>query len=123
MATEVINTTFQFKRGLASAWQRANPVLAPGEPGWTLDTHILKIGDGVTAWNDLDIITGIQIEEADIQKAVKEYLDAHPITVVTDATLSVAGQAADAGAVRDLCLFNTDCLILSAGDADDNIFA
>ena len=123
MATEVINTTFQFKRGLASAWQRANPVLAPGEPGWTLDTHILKIGDGETPWNDLDIITGIQIEEADIQKAVKEYLDAHPITIVTDVTLSVAGQAADAGAVRDLCLFNTDCLILSAGDADDNIFA
>ena len=123
MATEVINTTFQFKRGLASAWQRANPVLAPGEPGWTLDTHILKIGDGITPWNDLDIITGIQIEEADIQKAVKEYLDAHPITIVTDVTLSVAGQAADAKAIRDNCVFSTDCLILSAGDADDNIFS
>ena len=123
MATEVINTTFQFKRGLASAWQRVNPVLAPGEPGWTLDTHILKIGDGITAWNDLDAVTGIQIEEADIEKAVKEYLDAHPITIKTDATLSVAGQAADAAAVRENCVFSTDCLILSAGDADDNIFS
>ena len=122
MATEVISTTFQFKRGLASAWQRVNPILAPGEPGWTLDTHILKIGDGITAWNDLDIITGVQIEEADIEKAVKDYLDAHPITIVTDATLSVAGQAADAAAVRANCVFSTDCLILSAGDADDNTF-
>lgn len=123
MATEVISTTFQLKRGLASAWERANPILAPGEPGWTLDTHVLKIGDGVTPWNGLDSVSGAEIKEADIQKAVNKYLEEHPIKVVTDATLSVAGQAADAAAVRNTCLFNTDCLILSAGDADDNTFA
>lgn len=123
MATEVISTTFQLKRGLASAWERANPILAPGEPGWTLDTHVLKIGDGVTPWNGLDSVSGTEIKEADIQKAVNKYLEEHPIKVVTDATLSVAGQAADAAAVRNTCLFNTDCLILSAGDADDNTFA
>lgn len=123
MATEVISTTFQLKRGLASAWERANPILAPGEPGWTLDTHVLKIGDGVTPWNGLGSVSGAEVKEADIQKAVNKYLEEHPIKVVTDATLSVAGQAADAAAVRDFCLFNTDCLILSAGDADDNTFA
>lgn len=123
MATEVISTTFQLKRGLASAWERANPILAPGEPGWTLDTHVLKIGDGVTPWNGLDSVSGAEIKEADIQKAVNKYLEEHPVKVVTDATLSVAGQAADAAAVRNICLFNTDCLILSAGDADDNTFA
>lgn len=123
MTTEVVRTTFQLKRGLASAWERANPILAPGEPGWTLDTHVLKIGDGVTPWNDLNSVSGTAIAEADIQKAVNKYLEEHPIKVVTDATLSVAGQAADAAAVRDFCLFNTDCLILSAGDADDNTFA
>ncbi len=123
MATEVISTTFQLKRGLASAWERANPILAPGEPGWTLDTHILKIGDGVTPWNELGSVSGAEIKEADIQKAVNKYLEEHPVKVVTDATLSVAGQAADAAAVRNTCLFNTDCLILSAGDADDNTFA
>lgn len=123
MATEVISTTFQLKRGLASAWERANPILAPGEPGWTLDTHVLKIGDGVTPWNGLDSVSGAEIKEADIQKAVNKYLEEHPVKVVTDATLSVAGQAADAAAVRNTCLFNTDCLILSAGDADDNTFA
>lgn len=122
MATEVIRTTFQLKRGLASAWEKANPILAPGEPGWALDTHVLKIGDGVTAWNDLSTISGVAVSEADIQKAVNQYLEEHPVNVVTDATLSVAGQAADAAAVRESCLFNTDCLILSAGGADDNIF-
>ena len=119
----VIRTVFQLKRGLSTAWERNNPVLAPGEPGWTLDTHVLKVGDGKTAWNDLGPIAEIAVSEADIQKAVNKYLEEHPIKVLTDATLSVAGQAADAAAVRNTCLFNTDCLILSAGDADDNTFA
>lgn len=122
MATEVISTTFQLKRGLASAWERNNPILAPGEPGWTLDTHVLKIGDGITHWNELSSISGGQVDEADIQKAVNKYLEEHPISIKTDATLSVVGQAADAAAVRANCVFSTDCLILSAGDADDNIF-
>lgn len=121
MATEVITTTFQIKRGLAEAWARLNPVLAAGEPGWTLDTHILKVGNGITPWNELQG-PDIQIDEADIQKAVNQYLEEHPITIQTDATLTVAGQAADAAAVREQCLFNTDQLIFYAGDADDNIF-
>lgn len=55
MATQiqVIKTTFQFKRGLSSAWSKNNPVLAAGEPGFETDTGKLKIGNGTTAWNDL----------------------------------------------------------------------
>jgi hypothetical protein len=91
MVTEVIRTTFQLKRGLASAWEKVNPILAPGEPGWTLDTHVLKIGDGILSWNDLKPISGTEIAETDIQNAVNKYLEEHPVKVVTDATLSVAG--------------------------------
>lgn len=119
---EVISTTFQLKRGLASAWQKKNPILSPGEPGWTLDTHILKIGDGVTPWNLLQQVNQEQISEDLIQEAVNKYLQEHPINVKTDTTLSVVGQPADAAAVRENCLFSTDQLILNAGDADDNIF-
>ena len=123
MAT-VINTTFQFKRGLAAAWERNNPILAAGEPGWTLDTHILKIGDGVTAWNDLSIFSEtVEITEQDIQNAVNKYLEDNPVQVKTDATLSAAGQPADAVAVRENCLFVADNYIFCAGDADDNIFS
>jgi hypothetical protein len=91
MATQVLTTRFQLKRGLAEAWDRNNPILAAGEPGWTLDTHVLKIGDGVTAWKDLNPISGLEINEADIQEAVYKYLEEHPITIKTDATLTVAG--------------------------------
>ena len=57
MAT-VINTTFKFKRGTAARWAEVNPVLAQGEPGFVYDTNSLKIGDGVTAWNDLPYVVG-----------------------------------------------------------------
>lgn len=122
MATQVLNTRFQLKRGLAEAWNRNNPVLAPGEPGWTLDTHVLKIGDGATAWKDLEPIGGVEINENDIQNAVNQYLEEHPVQVTTDATLSLAGVPADAGAIKESCVFNTDQIIFCAGDADDNIF-
>ena len=45
--------TIQFKRGIASRWAELNPVLQAGEPGFVTDENRLKIGDGITAWNDL----------------------------------------------------------------------
>ena len=58
MADTVIKTTFQFRRGLAATWTSKNPILAYGEPGFEKDTYRLKIGDGVTAWNDLAYFAG-----------------------------------------------------------------
>lgn len=48
--------TIQLKRGTAEALARVNPVLAAGEPGFVTDENRLKIGDGVTHWNDLPYI-------------------------------------------------------------------
>lgn len=44
----------QFRRGTASQWTSANPILAEGEMGIETDTDQFKIGDGETNWNDLD---------------------------------------------------------------------
>ena len=43
----------QVRRGTASAWTSANPVLTAGEIGFVTDTGNIKIGDGSTAWNSL----------------------------------------------------------------------
>lgn len=43
----------QLRRGTASQWTTANPVLLAGEVGVETDTSRLKIGDGSTAWNSL----------------------------------------------------------------------
>lgn len=46
----------QLKRGTAEALARVNPILADGEPGFVIGDNRLKIGDGVTKWNDLPYI-------------------------------------------------------------------
>ena len=58
MAEKVISTTFQLRRGLKETWERNNPVLAYGEPGFEKDTYKLKIGDGVRDWISLPYIAG-----------------------------------------------------------------
>ena len=44
------------KRGTAARWAELNLILAAGEPGFVTDENRFKIGDGVTAWNDLPYI-------------------------------------------------------------------
>ena len=44
---------FQFRRGTASQWTTANPVLAAGELGVETDTAKFKIGDGTSVWSAL----------------------------------------------------------------------
>jgi hypothetical protein len=43
----------QVRRGTASQWCSANPVLSSGETGFETDTRKFKVGDGSTAWNSL----------------------------------------------------------------------
>jgi len=45
---------FRFQRGSANRWEELNPVLGSGEPGVEVDTGLFKIGDGSTAWNDIE---------------------------------------------------------------------
>lgn len=44
---------FRLRGGKAEIWAARNPVLMADEPGFATDTGVLKIGDGVTPWNDL----------------------------------------------------------------------
>ena len=49
------NTRIQFRRGTAAEWANASSVvLGVGEPGYDTTNDILKIGNGVDVWADLD---------------------------------------------------------------------
>lgn len=48
--------TIRIRRDSAANWSSLNPILEEGELGHELDTLQMKIGDGVTAWNDLDYL-------------------------------------------------------------------
>lgn len=69
---QVIKTTFQLRRGTKAVWEKNNPILASGEPGFVIDKNLLKIGDGVTPWNQLPYIAGqeqAQIENSGVFNA------------------------------------------------------
>jgi Major tropism determinant N-terminal domain/Collagen triple helix repeat (20 copies) len=51
-----MSTRIKFRRGTADHWQEENPVLADGEPGFERDTGRIKIGNGISNWNDLAYI-------------------------------------------------------------------
>ena len=53
---EIIKTTFQLRRGYEEVWNKNNPVLASGEPGFCIDKNALKIGDGVKTWKELEYV-------------------------------------------------------------------
>ena len=53
-----MTTRIKFRRDTAANWTEQDPVLALGEPGFEQDTNRLKIGDGETAWADLDYASG-----------------------------------------------------------------
>ena len=49
-------TKIQVRRGTGAAWTTSNTVLDIGEFGYNTSTGQLKIGDGTTAWADLDYL-------------------------------------------------------------------
>lgn len=53
MATRIL-----MRRDTAAAFSAANPVLSAGEPAFTTDTKVFKIGDGATAWDSLPSASG-----------------------------------------------------------------
>ena len=63
----------RFKRASLARWVDLNPILGPGEPGYVLPViddpsfkpspyHSLKVGDGVTRWNDLPYVDECRVQ-------------------------------------------------------------
>jgi len=66
MSPPVPSTPFgrlKLRRDLSTRWAAVNPVLAEGEPGFELDSGRIKVGDGVTAWNDLGFLRSTEMIE------------------------------------------------------------
>ena len=97
LMAEIYKATFQLRRGSAEVWETNNPILKRGEPGFVIDENKLKIGDGVTPWNDLKYICNV----ADLS----EYLSEKPGEKCEGKTFSVhTGELTDDNILK----FNSD---------------
>ena len=71
MAVKVVKTVFQFRRATLEEWMLNKDVIpAEGEPCFVIDKNILKIGDGVTTFENLEPINGAKFEIAADGKSV-----------------------------------------------------
>lgn len=52
-AIQIVDGYIQHKHGTAAEWASENPVLLAWEIGLETDTQLAKMGDGITAWNNL----------------------------------------------------------------------
>lgn len=62
----------QLRRDISTKWTEINPILMEGEVGFEIDTKLRKIGDGITAWNNLDYLAAENVvqELGDSETAV-----------------------------------------------------
>ena len=61
MAEQKIKLVIQLRRDYAANWEKYKDIVpAQGEPCFVVDENILKIGDGVTKFCDLEPINGVQ---------------------------------------------------------------
>lgn len=68
MANKQLDTRLILRNDTAANWTQNNPVLLKGEVGIESDTYKLKIGDGTTAWADIDYFGG------DIEDVLQDYM-------------------------------------------------
>lgn len=87
----------QFRRGTATEWANANPILADGEVGFDRTNNEVRIGNGGTHWNDLPPIGGGVAEE--INSLVERVGGLE--TSVTSLSDSVAENAAEIASAND----------------------
>lgn len=93
---KILKTTFKVRRGQSETWANINPTLTDGEPGYELDTHRLKIGDGNTSWNDLPYIGEAsslpdEITTEQIKEVITSYSSdkENQIKVLSDGTMEI----------------------------------
>ena len=76
----------KIRRDTSANWQSTNPILAEGEIGYELDTGRLKIGDGVTDWNNLPYVVGERVPQGFDFNNVTDKVSVDNTTIVKDTT-------------------------------------
>jgi hypothetical protein len=84
-------TLIQLRRGTEAEWTSANPTLAAGEVGISLDVNKIKIGNGSTSWSSLPYasLTPTEVQSA-IDSAISNLIGSAPEALDTLNELAAA---------------------------------
>jgi hypothetical protein len=104
-----VNDLITFRKGTASQWISANPILGSGEPGYDLTNKVLKIGDGVSSWSGLSPVgVGLNNLVEDLSPQLGGNLDLNNRNITGTGNININGS----GSFYEIS-FNT-----SLGDPD-----
>lgn len=85
MAKKVIKTVFQFRRSTTAEWELNKDIIpAAGEPCYDLDLKTLRIGDGVTTYENLPVIGNVETGDTSELQAEIEAIKNAMETLQTD---------------------------------------
>jgi len=100
-------TRMQQRRGTASQWTAANPVLAAGEIGFETDSGMFKMGDGTNQWSALSYF--------------KDFGDLDTSGFILDSQMAVAGGVATLNSQGQVPISQLGSLITNAPAALDTL--
>jgi len=112
----------RLRRDQSANWTSQNPTLAAGEAGYELDTRRIKIGDGVTAWNNLTYVR-TEFTIADDDSTSESFYSGRTLNVkgagtvstsLIDDTLTITGT----GAAQGIRFVGDDSTGLLIGDGE-----
>lgn len=106
MPTETLLTQMLQRRGTASEWATANPVLKDGEIAIIEGTKTFKVGDGVTAFSALTTWYA-EVSQAYVVAQVAALVNSAPSTLDTLAELAAALTADESAAATLATLVGT----------------
>ena len=71
MATKELKAKIILNNKTAVEFSTTNPVLLKGELGIEIDTGLMKVGDGVKAWNELDYTNDVNVSDLPLGQEFK----------------------------------------------------
>jgi hypothetical protein len=113
------------RRDSLGNWQSNNPVLLSGEPGYETNTGKLKVGDGITPWNQLSYYygaTGGTGPTGSIGPTGATGLD-FSLILTNEQTGNYSLELIDKNKIVNITSTNPQSLLLIPADASDNFEA
>ena len=95
MASKNLTTKIVMRNDSAANWTTSNPVLAKGEIGFENDSYMVKIGDGVKKWSELDYFSDYDATKIKFKQDITLAGDYTAVGNVkkSDATLAAKGKS------------------------------
>jgi hypothetical protein len=87
------------RNDLSSSWVEKNPVLERGEPGFEIDTGLLKIGNGINPWTELKYV-GTQ--KSEIESQINDSINDFAQKISQDGTVNTFKELVDYAAEHNL---------------------